>query len=81
MGATHGVAAPTQKQRDYVEGIRKRLHLSRPLLENHCVTRFGRGLNALDRTQMSDLLDEMTRWESIPGLLLVEAGQRELPGL
>lgn len=76
-----GGTAPTQDQLDYVEGIRRRLHLSKPLLDNHCVKTFGSELARLNRAEVSKLLDEMTRWETIPGLLLVEAGQRELPGV
>lgn len=76
-----GSSAPTEKQREYVEAIRRRLHLSRSLLDGHCHKRFRRDLADLDRSQLSDLLDEMTRWETIPGILLVEAGQRELPGV
>lgn len=76
-----GGTSPTDKQLEYVEAIRKRLHLTKSLLDGHCQKRFQGDLVELDRTQVSSLLEEMTRWETIPVALLVEAGQRELPGV
>lgn len=78
---TSGSLDPTQPQIDYVRGMQKKLHLSNTLLNNHCVARFKHPFNDLDRHQISALIDEMKQWTAIPGDLLREAGQQELPFL
>lgn len=70
----------TEAQRGFVAGLQRRLHLPDALLSNHCVTRFGKELRALDRAETSALIDEMQGWTGIPAQLQREAGQQDLPG-
>lgn len=69
---------PTQRQLEYVESIRKRLHLPARMLDDHCVRRFGRPLETLTKQEVSDLLDEMVAWDALPRDMQVAMGQREL---
>lgn len=69
---------PTQPQLDYIESIRKRLHLSASMLDRHCVKRFGKPLTQLTKSDASALLDEMTAWESVPRDMQIAMGQQEL---
>lgn len=73
-------AAPTEDQWKYVDGLRRKLHLTKALLENHAVSRFGRPLKQLDWGEVSVLINEMVGWVAIPGQLLREAGQLDLFG-
>lgn len=68
----------TEAQRQFVDGLRKRLSLSKPLLDNHCVARFGCPLAELDRAALSALIDEMQGWRAIPAQLARESGQQDL---
>lgn len=70
----------TPAQTEYVRGMQKRLHLPDRMLDDHCVARFRVTFAALDRAQVSSLIDEMKGWAGIPAQLLREAGQRDLPG-
>ena len=70
--------APTQPQLDYIESIRKRLHLPEHMLDGHCVQRFGKPFKSLTKTDASALLDEMIAWEALPRDMQIAMGQREL---
>lgn len=74
----------TQPQLDFVEALRKRLHLSNPLLENHCQRQFGCGVEDMSKRDASALIDEMQGWteayNSVPPVIQREAGQTDLPG-
>jgi hypothetical protein len=77
----NGEYKPTQPQIDYVRAIQRRLHLTNALLDNHCVSRFGRPFADLDKRRVKELLDEMTRWEQIPAEVRRQSGQADLPGI
>jgi hypothetical protein len=70
--------SPTAKQVDYVRGIQRKLHIPDRLLDDHCTTRFHAPFAELDRAQVSDLLDEMIQWETLPAELLRARGQLDL---
>jgi hypothetical protein len=72
---------PTQPQIDYVRGLQRQLHLPDHMLDSHCQTRFRCAFAALDRRQVSELIDEMKEWVAIPADLQRAMGQRDLPGL
>lgn len=73
--------APTAKQIDFVLDLQRQLHCSDALLNQHCKDRFGRTFNALDRSQMSDLIDELLSWKAVPAELQRVRGQQDLPGM
>jgi hypothetical protein len=72
---------PTEPQINYVRGMQRQLHLPDHMLDSHCQTRFGHRFGALDRRQVSLLIDEMKEWVAIPADLQRAMGQRDLPGL
>lgn len=85
METTRQVTIPpglpvTAPQRDYVEGLRKRLNLPNRMLDSHCIACFGCPFAELDRADMSALIDEMKGWTTIPAQLEREAGQLDLVG-
>lgn len=74
------MAAPTEKQLNYVESIRAKLSLPKRMVDDHCQTTFRRPFAALDRRQVSELLDAMIGWEADEAALRRAQGQTELPG-
>ena len=76
----HGLP-PTDNQIAYVRGIQRRLHLPDRMFDDHCVARFRLPFAAMDRAQVSLLLDEMIGWEAVPADMARAMGQRDLPGL
>lgn len=68
----------TGPQREYVEGIAKRLRLPLRTLDDHCVRRFGRPLADLTKREASALLDEMIDWKALPAELQRAMGQLDL---
>jgi len=72
---------PTEPQMNYVRGLQRQLHLPDHLLDTHCQTTYGQPFAALDRRQVSLLIDEMKHWTAIPADLQRALGQRDLPGL
>jgi len=71
---------PTERQRDYVGDLQRRLRITDAALDTHTRRRFGMPFAELDRSQVSMLLEEMARWEAAPADLLREMGQQDLPG-
>jgi hypothetical protein len=72
---------PTTKQDDHVRALQRKLRLPNALLDNHCIARFGAAYAALDRRTVSELIDEMIGWESLPADLARAKGQADLPGI
>lgn len=70
----------TEAQRQYVEGLRKRINLPKRMLDIHCVGRFGCPVEGLDRADVSVLIDELKGWVDVPADLRREAGQLDLFG-
>lgn len=74
----------TQPQLDFVESLRKQLHLGESLLDNHVQRAFGCGIEDMSKSQASSLIDEMQGWtvvsKSLPPVIQREAGQTDLPG-
>jgi hypothetical protein len=79
-----GPMSATQPQAEFIESLRKQLHLSKPLLDNHCVKAFGCELADLGVREASLLIDEMKGWtetsKGVPPVIQREAGQADLPG-
>jgi hypothetical protein len=71
---------PTPDQLSYVTGLQKRLHLPDALLDSHCITTFKKQFAALDRREVSRLLEAMVRWEQLPAELMRAKGQLDLFG-
>lgn len=72
------IVAPTPPQLEYIESIRKRLHLPVHMLDGHCVQRFGKPFSRLTKSDASALLDEMIEWQELPRDMQIAMGQREL---
>lgn len=77
------VHAPSEAQVKYVRALQRKLHLSDRLLDGYCEhDRFGRRFADLERSQVSQLIDEMVGWEgALPAALIRRKGQQDLPGL
>lgn len=71
----------TQPQIIYVQALQHKLRLTDRQLDAHCGDRYGVPFAAVTKRQASDLIDEMTRWKSVPAELQRVAGQQDLPGL
>ena len=69
---------PSPEQIAYVRGLQKRLHLPNGILDKHCVARFCKPFDALDRRETSQLLDEMIGWKALPADLVRAKGQLDL---
>lgn len=69
---------PTVYQQEYVAGLQRKLHLSDAALDAHCRRRFGAPYAELDRGQVTQLLNEMIRWEKAPADLQRAMGQQDL---
>ena len=69
---------PSEKQTNYVRVLQKRLHLPDALLDTHCIGKYGAAFDGLDKSRVSDLIDEMLGWEAIPAGLQRERGQLDL---
>ena len=82
--ATSIPLAATQPQFDFIESLRKRLHLSDQLLDNHCQRIFGCDAADISKHQATRLIDEMKGWaemaKGLPPVIQREAGQVDLPG-
>ena len=80
---TERFSATTQPQLDFIESLRKQLHLSEALLENHAQRQFGCCLGDMSKTNASALIDEMKGWaetaKGLPPVIQREAGQVDLP--
>jgi hypothetical protein len=72
---------PTDPQREYVAGLCRKLHITDAALDGHCVRRYNAPYHRLDRQQVSDLLDEMTGWETTPADMRRAMGQLDLFGV
>ena len=72
---------PTERQVAYVRAIQRRLSIPNALLDNHCIVRYGDPFEALDRTRVSDLIEELAAWESKPPDMRRAQGQTDLPGM
>ena len=76
--------AATQPQLDFIESLRKQLHLSDRLLSNHCERIFGCATEDISKYQASRLIEEMKEWtetaKALPPVIQREAGQTDLPG-
>ncbi len=76
--------AATQPQLDFIESLRKQLHLSEHLLSNHCERIFGCATEDISKYQASRLIEEMKEWtetaKALPPVIQREAGQTDLPG-
>lgn len=72
---------PSEAQLNYIKALQRRLHLPDRMLSDHCVTRFGKTFDRLNRTQTSLLLDEMISWEQLPADMQRAKGQQDLPGM
>lgn len=74
----------TAPQREFVESLRKQLHLSQRLLDNHCQERFDCDAAELTKQDASVLIEEMKGWTTVtkglPPVIQREAGQTDLPG-
>lgn len=84
MSESRFIDAATEPQRQFVESLRKQLHLSTVLLDNHTVRLFGCTVNGLTKSEASRLIEEMKGWtevsKSVPAVIQREAGQTDLPG-
>lgn len=76
---TAGTNAPSEKQVDYVHGLRKKLRMTMPTLEGHCQRKYESPFASLDRAQVSSLIEEMLGWVDVPANLLRDQGQMDLP--
>jgi len=80
----HIPLAATQPQLDFIESLRKQLHLSERLLSNHCERIFGCATADISKFQASRLIEEMKEWtetsKALPPVIQREAGQTDLPG-
>ncbi len=72
--------APTQPQIDFVRKLQDRLHLSYAWLDHHCQEHYGGPFSALDRAQVSHLLDQMQGWKQAPADLQRAMGQVDMFG-
>lgn len=70
--------APTDKQLEYVDQLQRRLHLTNPVLDQHCQATYGLDFRELCKGQVSHLLDELVTWESLPASLQRAKGQLDL---
>jgi len=74
----------TDAQNDFIEGLRKQLHISRALLSSHTQRAYGHPVEALTKRDASLLIDEMLSWreggKGLPADLQRAAGQADLPG-
>jgi hypothetical protein len=70
----------TQAQIDFVGSLKNRLHLTDNWLDHHCQEHYGRPFAALDRAQVSHLIDELTCWKALPADLQRAMGQVDLFG-
>jgi len=77
--------AATQPQLDFIESLRKQLHLSERLLSNHCERIFGCATEDISKYQASRLIEEMKGWtetsKALPPVIQREAGQLDMPGM
>jgi len=71
---------PTEKQDRFVRSLQRQHHLPNALLDNHCIARFRKPYGALNRQQVTALIDEMLSWENLPAALQRAKGQADLPG-
>lgn len=69
---------PTAAQRDYVQALKRKLHLTDAVLNTHCRERFGAPYAELDRGQVTQLLNEMIAWKQAPADLQRAMGQLDL---
>lgn len=72
------VIPPSHKQVEYVSALQRKLRITDRSLDLHCNERFGEPFSNLSRSQVSDLLDEMTGWEQAPASLQRANGQMDL---
>jgi hypothetical protein len=72
--------APTQPQIDFVRSLQDRLHLSDDWLDHYCQDHYGGPFAALDRAQVSHLLDELKGWKALPADLQRAMGQQDMFG-
>lgn len=72
------VIPPSHKQIAFVSVLQRKLRITDQALDTHCRERFGEPFGMLSRSQMSDLLDEMTKWEAAPASLQRAQGQLDL---
>lgn len=77
--------AATTAQNDFIENLRKQLHISIALLDNHAQRTFGYPLEALTKRDASLLIGQLLAWreagKGLPAELQRAAGQVDLPGL
>jgi len=71
---------PTEAMVNYVRVLQKKHHLPNDLLDNHCIERFGLAFSKLAFRQVSELIDEMIEWGSLPADLMRAKGQLDLFG-
>ena len=75
----HIPLAATQPQLDFIESLRKQLHLSEHLLSNHCERIFGCATADISKFQASRLITETSK--ALPPVIQREAGQLDMPGM
>jgi len=74
------VIPPSHKQIDYVSSLQRKLNIGDRALDLHCRERFNEPFSNLSRSQVSDLLEQMTTWEAAPAELQRAQGQLDLLG-
>ena len=76
--------AATEPQLLFIESLRKQLHISTFLLDNHTSRKCGCTVSALSKGEASQLIEEMKEWaetsKGVPAAIQREAGQTDLPG-
>ena len=70
----------TELQKNYIEGLRTKLHISPDTLDAVCMHRYGVAVSALDVRTASELIDALKEGEGIKREVQVVAGQASLFG-
>ena len=69
---------PTPEQTDYIAALRKRLHLTSPLLDAQCDRMFHKPFAELTKRECSRLIEELLTWTAMPAELERMRGQQDL---
>jgi hypothetical protein len=72
------IPEPTEAQIAYVRSLQRQLHLPDRMLDDHTVRTFGKKFSALNRNQVSQLLDELIDWQDLPADMKRAMGQQDL---
>lgn len=74
----HYPALPSERQLRYVAILCRQLRLPDAALNHYCEMTWGRNFDRLGRQEVSDLIDTMKQWETIPPDLQRFMGQLDL---